>query len=149
MAGAQREYFDQEENGQVPEEKREAEPDAAPYLSEFEQQRALQKPMTLITASKVIQPLMKRKQPLSLPIPPLVEDIVPLVGSAQVEEESSDADDEHVVQDEASAPPQANSGSESERKRSYLDDVPIQMKRVASANSRRAWSRRTLTAPTS
>ena len=41
--------------------------------------------------------------------------------SAQVKEESSDADDEHVVQDETFDP--------SEQDSSHLDAVPIQLKR--------------------
>ena len=64
---------------------------------------------------------------MSLPIPPPFEDIVPLVDRAQMEEESSDTDDEHVVQDVASVPPQAIQALEDdERKRRYLDSVSIQ-----------------------
>ena len=44
---------------------------------------------------------------LAYPIPLPNEDIVPLVEGAQVEGENSDADDEHVVQDETSEPSQA------------------------------------------
>ena len=71
-----------------------------------------------------------RKQLAGLPIPLPIEDIVPLVEGAQVEGEFSDADDGHVVQDANPLKQLRHSRNDSERKRSLLDDVPIQMQRI-------------------
>ena len=57
-----------------------------------------------------------------IPILPPIEDIVALVDGAHDEAESVDADDEHVVQDEASELPPVVQALEddSELKRSYM-----------------------------
>ena len=85
---------------------------AAPHLLEFEQQRALQKPVNLMKLVKSMQHVKKKKQLVSL----------------HIEEESSDAGDERMIQDEAPQVAQALE-NDSERKRTCLDDVPIQTER--------------------
>ena len=78
---------------------------------------------SLLRSLKGIQLVKKRN---------LLVDIVALVDGTHIEEEHSNADDARVIQDADSEPLQEAQALEddSERKRSYLDDVPIQMKRI-------------------
>ena len=67
LGGEQREYFGLKENESVLEEEEKVEPDAALRLLELEQQRALKRLVGLTTSLKGSQPVMKRKQLVSLP----------------------------------------------------------------------------------
>ena len=95
-----REHIDVQEDAPVPPQEVKVEPDAAPNRSELRQQRALL--VSLMTSPKGIQLVKKSTHLVGLPIPSPIEDMVPLVDGTHVEGENSGADEEHVIQDEAS-----------------------------------------------
>ena len=61
--------------------------DAAPNLSEFERQRGLREPVSLVTSVKAIQVTKDRATAGGPPIPQPNEDIVPFVDGTHIEEE--------------------------------------------------------------
>ena len=83
LGGQPGDCFDLKEDELVSEEEAKVEPDAAPHLAEFEQERALQRWVSLMISRKGIRPWKKKEQLASQRIS---SPIVPLVDGTHIEE---------------------------------------------------------------